>query len=82
MSRDPPIVGIYNEWTFAAASDFHFHGIILEPAEPAETAVRQLLSQIEGKGIRHIRPLAKYVPKSGIRSLKIQNLANQMLFDS
>ena len=79
VSRDPPIVGIYNEWTFAAASDFHFHGIILESAE---TAVRQLLSQIEGKGIRHIRPMAKYVPKSGIRSLKIQNLANQMLFDS
>ena len=78
----PDIVGIYNEWTLAAARDFHFHGIILEQAEEAvRSAVRQVIGQIGGQGISHIRPMAKYVPKAKIRSLKIQDLANQMLFD-
>ena len=82
LNLHPDIVGIYNEWTLAAARDFSFHGIILEQAEEAvRSAVRQVIAQIGGMGISHIRPRAKYVPQSKIRSLKLQNLANQMLFE-
>ena len=34
-----------------------------------------------GSGNRHIRLKAEYIPKTQIASLKVQNLANQMLFD-
>ena len=82
LAFHPDIVGIYNEWTLAAARDFPFHGIILEQAEEAvRSAVRQVIAQIGGAGVGHIRPPAEYVPKAKIRSLKIQNLANEMLSD-
>ena len=78
----PDIVGIYNEWTLAAAQDFPLFGIILEQEEEAvRSAVRQVIGQINGNGIRHIRLKAEYVPKAQIASLKVQNLANQMLTD-
>ena len=78
----PDIVGIYNEWTLAAALDFPLSGIILEQEEEAvRSAVRQVIGQINGGGIRHNRIMAKYIPKPQIASLKVQNLANQMLTD-
>ena len=78
----PDTVGIYNEWTLASALNFPFHGIILEQAENmVRAAVRQMIAQIGGAGISHIRLPARYVPKDKLSSLKIQNLADQMLFD-
>lgn len=78
----PDVIGIYNEWTVAAALNFPLHGIILEQAETAvRAAVRQILSQIEGKGIRHILLPARFVPETELHSLKIPDLTNQRLFD-
>ena len=78
----PDVIGIYNEWTVAAALNFPLHGIILEQAEAAvRAAVRQVLSQIEGKGVRHILLPARFVPETELRSLKIPDLTNQRLFD-
>ena len=78
----PDVIGIYNEWTVAAALNFPLHGIILEQAEAAvRAAVRQILGQIEGKGIRHILLPARFVPETELHSLKIPDLTNQRLFD-
>ena len=78
----PDVIGIYNEWTLAAAQPFNLHGIILERAESAvRGAVQQVLSQISGSGQARITPKAEYIPADGFRKLKFPNLANQMLFE-
>jgi len=78
----PDVIGIYNEWTVATALNFPLHGIILEQAETAvRAAVRQVLSQIEGEGVRHILPPAKFLHGEELNSLKIPDLTNQRLCD-
>ena len=78
----PDVIGIYNEWTLAAAQPFNLHGIILERAEIAvRGAVQQVLSQISGGGQAHITPMAEYVPAEKFHLLDFPNLANQMLFE-
>lgn len=78
----PDAVGIYNEWTLAAAQPFHLHGIILEQAESAvRQAVRQVLSQINGGKTARISPKAEYIPENRFHTLNFPDLANQMLFE-
>lgn len=82
LNFHPDVVGIYNEWTVASALNFPLHGIILEQAENAVRAtVQQILSQIDGGGIRHILLPTRFVSGSELRTLKIPNLTNQRLFD-
>lgn len=79
----PDVIGIYNEWTLAAAQEFRLRGIILEQAENAvRAAVRQLLGEIGGAPRRHLRLPARFVPEEEVPALKVRNLANQMLFES
>ena len=76
------VIGIYNEWTLAAAMNFSLHGIILEQAEAAvRMAVNKTLQQINGDDIEHFRLVAKFLPKEKIQSLQIPDLSNQRLFD-
>ena len=78
----PDVIGIYNEWTLAAAMNFHLQGIILEQAETSvRTAVRQVLGQIAGGGIRHHLLPARFVTGKELSSLHIPDLTNQRLFD-
>ena len=82
LNIHPDVVGIYNEWTVASASNFHLHGVILEQAESTvRAAVRQVFSQIDGGGIRHLSLPARFVRGSGLRALRIPDLTNQRLFD-
>ena len=82
LNIHPDVVGIYNEWTLAAASNFHLFGIILEQAESTvRAAVRQVLSQIDGGGIQHISLPARFVKGDELRALRIPDLTNQRLFD-
>ena len=76
------VIGIYNEWTLAAAQPFNLHGIILERAEEAvRSAVQQVLAQISGGGKARITPKAEFVPADKFHLLDFPNLANQMLFE-
>lgn len=78
----PDVVGIYNEWTLAAARRFNLHGIILEQAEVAvRGAVQQIISQISGGATADISPKAVYIPAEKFPELNFPNLANQMLFE-
>ena len=78
----PDVIGIYNEWTLAAAQSFKFSGIIFEQAESAvRESVRQILKQLSGGSVRHISLPARFIPEQDIHSLKVANLANQMLFE-
>lgn len=82
LGLHPDVIGFYNEWTLAAARDFHLHGIILEPAEDmVRAAVRQVFSQIDGGEIRHISLPARFVKEKELRTLKIADLTNQRLLD-
>ena len=76
------VIGIYNEWTFAAAQPFELCGIILEQAEPSvRGAVNQLLEQLDGKPAAHLRYTAAFVPEEKLHFLKVADLANQLLFE-
>lgn len=76
------VVGFYNEWTLAAAQTFGLRGIILEGAEATvRSAVRQLLSQCEGASWQHQSIKAVFVPEHRFSSLKVADLANQLLFE-
>lgn len=82
LNFSPDVIGIYNEWTLAAAQPFNLHGIILENAEAAvRNAVRQVLAQISGGDVARITPKAEYIPAEEFHKLKFPNLANQMLFE-
>ncbi len=82
LGYHPDVIGIYNEWTLAAAMNFHLQGIILEQAETSvRTAVRQVLGQIDGGGIRHHLLPARFVTGKELSSLHIPDLTNQWLFD-
>ena len=82
LNFHPDVIGIYNEWTMAAAMNFALHGIILEQAEAAvRMAVRQTLKQIDGVDIEHYLLAAKFFPAEEIHSLPIPDLTNQRLFD-
>ena len=82
LNFHPDVIGIYNEWTLAAAMNFPLHGIILEQAEAAvRMAVRKTLKQINGDDIEHYHLTAKFLPKEKIQSLQIPDLTNQRLFD-
>ena len=82
LNFHPDVIGIYNEWTLAAAMNFSLHGIILEQAETAvRMAVRKILKQINGDEIEHYHLAAKFLPEEEIRSLQIPDLTNQRLFD-
>lgn len=82
LNFHPDVIGIYNEWTLAAAMNFSLHGIILEQAETAvRMAVRKTLKQINGDEIEHYHLAAKFLPEEEIRSLQIPDLTNQRLFD-
>ena len=82
LNFHPDVIGIYNEWTMAAAMNFALHGIILEQAEAAvRMAVRQTLKQIDGVDIEHFLLAAKFFPAEEIHSLPIPDLTNQRLFD-
>ena len=83
LDLHPDAIGIYNEWTLAAAQEFRLRGIILEQAENAvRAAVRQMLAEIGGAPRRHLRLPARFVPEEEVPALKVRNLANQMLFES
>jgi hypothetical protein len=76
------VIGIYNEWTFAAAQPFDLCGIILEQAEPSvRGAVNQLLEELDGKPAAHLRYTAAFVPEEKMHFLKVADLANQLLFE-
>ena len=82
LNFHPDVIGIYNEWTLAAAMNFSFHGIILEQAEAAvRMAVKKTLTQIDGGGIEHYQLAAKFLPEAELQSLQIPNLTNQRLYD-
>ena len=78
----PDVVGVYNEWTLAAAQPFNLHGIILERAEVAvRGAVQQVLNQISGGASTRVTPRAEYIPAEKFHALNFPDLANQMLFE-
>lgn len=82
LDLHPDVIGIYNEWTLAAAKTFQFCGIILEEAEtPVREAVRQILQQLSGGKVQHLTRPALFVPEKEIPLLKVADLANQMLFE-
>ena len=82
LGHRPDAVGIYNEWTFASAQAFGLHGIVLEQGEKSvRAAVRQIAAEIGGKEPRCIALPARYVTGAELRTLKVPDLANQMLFD-
>ena len=75
----PDVIGIYNEWTVAAAQTFGLCGIILEQAEPAvRGAVRQVLAELDGAAVKHFTLPARFVPEAEFHELKAVNLANQL----
>ena len=79
LRRSSDVVGIYNEWTLAAAQPFDLCGIILENAEAAvRGAVRQVLDEVSGAPVRHLTFPARFVPEEEFHRLKVVNLANQL----
>ena len=82
INHKSDVIGIYNEWTLAAAKTFELCGIILEQAEDTvRNAVRQLCAQCEGAPVRHLSAKARFVPAEEFLDLKVADLANQMLFE-
>ncbi len=76
------VVGFYNEWTMAAAQTFDLCGIILEQAEATvRNAVGQLWEQCRGGAVKHLKNKAVFVPENEFHSLKVADLANQLLFE-
>ena len=76
------VVGIYNEWTLAAAQPFGLSGIILEQAESSvRGAVTQLFAQCDGDPAEHLSYPAEFVPEKEFHALKVADLANQLLFE-
>jgi len=79
LGFQPDVIGIYNEWTLAAAQTFRLNGIILEQAEnPVRGAVRQILAEISGAPPTHLTYPARFVPETEFHRLKVVNLANQL----
>lgn len=76
------VIGIYNEWTFAAAQTFKLCGVILERAEETvRGAVTQLLAECSGAPRKHLSVKAEFLPASAFHSIKVADLANQLLFE-
>ena len=76
------VVGFYNEWTMAASQTFDLCGIILEQAEvTVRSAVGQLWEQCSGGAVKHLKNKAVFVPENEFHSLKVADLANQLLFE-
>ena len=80
LQYQPDVIGVYNEWTLAAAQDFALRGIILENArQSVSIAVRQTIDQISGgKVVNHLLK-AQFIPEKEFHLLPVANLANQML---
>jgi DNA-binding LacI/PurR family transcriptional regulator len=74
----PDTVGIFNEWTLAAALHYKLCGVILENAERSvRQAVQQILAETGSASRRHLQIPARFVPESEIPALKVVKLANQ-----
>ena len=78
---EPDVIGIYNEWTLAAAQNFALRGIILENArESVALAVKQIVEEVDGGGkVCDHKLLARFVPETEFHALQVANLANQFL---
>lgn len=80
LAWHPDVIGIYNEWTLAAAQDFALRGIILESAKEAVCrAIQQIILQLDGGMIVHHRIAARFIPENEFHALPVANLANQYL---
>ncbi len=80
LNWHPDVIGIYNEWTLAAAQEFSLRGIILEKArESVQLGVSQIIDQINGCKVIHHALKADFVPEKEFHSLAVANLANQFL---
>ena len=76
------VIGIYHEWTFAAAQPFKLCGVILERAEETvRGAVTQLLAECSGAPLKHLSIKAEFLPASSFHTIKVADLANQLLFE-
>jgi DNA-binding LacI/PurR family transcriptional regulator len=82
LNRKSDVIGIYNEWTFAAAQTFDLCGVILEQAEETvRSAVKQLFARCGGGENRHLSCKARFVPSEAFNTIKVADLANQLLFE-
>ena len=82
LKWQPDIIGIYNEWTAAAAQDFALRGMILENARTAViSAVEQIFARINGGNVCNLDIPARFVPENELHQLQLANLANQYLTD-
>ena len=78
LGKTPDTVGIFNEWTLAAALHFPLCGVILENAEHSvRQAVSQILAEIEGLPQQHLQIPACFIPAESMGKIKVVDLANQ-----
>ncbi|MBR2344376.1 MAG: LacI family DNA-binding transcriptional regulator [Lentisphaeria bacterium] len=78
LGNIPDTVGIFNEWTLAAALHFPLCGVILEDAEHSvRQAIAQILTEIRGAARQHLQIPARFIPAESTGKLKVVDLANQ-----